>query len=94
MGSNTTYKTSCMLTVEWRKVCKLGHQLIVYDSSPNNIRMSSTDGKFPMREVANKIETPSDASQPTDMEPGTVKDLGSDEAILEEIGYKQVCVLC
>ena len=38
--------------------------------------MSSTDGKLPMKEVADKIETPSEASHPTDMEPGTMKDLG------------------
>jgi hypothetical protein len=56
--------------------------------------MSSTDAKLPMEEVAGKIETPSEASHPTDMEPGTMKDLGSDEAILEEIGYKQVCLFC
>jgi hypothetical protein len=56
--------------------------------------MSSTDGKLPMREVADKIETPSEASQPIDMESGMMKDLGSDEAILEEIGYKQVCHFC
>jgi hypothetical protein len=56
--------------------------------------MSSTDGKLPMREGSDKIETPSEASQPVDMEPGMMKDLGSDEAILEEIGYKQVCLFC
>jgi hypothetical protein len=76
-----------MVTVEWGKVCKLGHQLKVYVSSPNNIRMSSTDAKLPMEGVADKIETPSETSHPTDMEPGTMKDLGSDEAILEEIGF-------
>jgi hypothetical protein len=81
-----------MLTVEWRKVHILDRQLNVYISSLSNIRMSSTDGKLPMREVSDKIETPSEASQPTDMEPGMMKDLGSDEAILEEIGYKQVCL--
>jgi len=47
-----------------------------------------------MKEVADKIETPSEASQPADMESGAMKDLGSDEAILEEIGYKQVCLIC
>ena len=83
-----------MLTVEWRKFCKLERQLNVYVSSPNNIRMSSTDAKLPMEGVADKIETPSETSHPTDMEPGTMKDLGSDEAILEEIGYKQVCLFC
>ena len=56
--------------------------------------MSSTDGKLPMKEVADKIETPTEASQPADMESGAMKDLGSDEAILEEIGYKQVCLIC
>jgi len=56
--------------------------------------MSSNDCKLQMREVSDKIETPSEASQPRDMEPGIMKDRGSDEAVLEEIGYKQVCLFC
>jgi hypothetical protein len=52
--------------------------------------MSSTPRTLPAKDAEDKIQTPSETSHPTDMEVGTLKDMGGDEAVLEQIGYKQV----
>jgi hypothetical protein len=52
--------------------------------------MSSTANPLPAKDAEDKVQTPYEPSNPTDMETGTLKDLGGDEAVLEQIGYKQV----
>ena len=55
--------------------------------------MASQGHQISMKEAADKIQFPSETSQPADTEFGSIKDLGGDEAVLEQIGYKQVWAL-
>lgn len=52
--------------------------------------MSEISNSHSGKEDSGKL-SPSESSQPADIEHGSVQNQGTDEALLEQIGYKQVC---